>query len=88
MANHVYQWRDPSPQQDENYKSVPKEYDGLPNGHMASHQLLINDFLTAVYEREEPYINAVRSARYTVPGLIAHKSAMNGSVMMKVPYIE
>ena len=88
MSNHVYQWRDPSPQQDENYKSVPKEYDGLPNGHMASHQLLINDFLTAVYEREEPYINAVRSARYTVPGLIAHKSAMNGSVMMKVPYIE
>jgi len=88
MGNHKYQWRDISPQQDENYKSVPKEFDGLPNGHMASHQLLINDFLTAVYEREQPYVNAVTSARYTVPGLIAHKSAMMGGVKLEVPYIE
>lgn len=88
MGNHKYQWHDISPQQDENYKSVPKEFDGLPNGHMASHQLLINDFLTAVYEREQPYVNAVTSARYTVPGLIAHKSAMMGGVKLEVPYIE
>lgn len=86
-ANHVNQWRSPSPQQEENYKSIPGEFDGLANGHMASHQLLINDFMTAVYEREQPYVDAVRSARYTVPGLIAHKSAMMGSVNLKVPYI-
>ena len=88
MANHVYQWNSPSPQQDENFKHVPVEFNGLPNGHMASHQLLINDFMTAVYEREDPFVNAVRSARYTVPGLIAHKSAMMGSVTLKVPFIQ
>ena len=88
MANHVYQWNSPSPQQDENFKHVPMEFNGLPNGHMASHQLLINDFMTAVYEREDPFVNAVRSARYTVPGLIAHKSAMMGSVTLKVPFIQ
>ena len=69
-------------------KDIPKEYEGLANGHMASHQLLINDFMTAVYEREDPFVNAVRSARYTVPGLIAHKSAMMGSVTLKVPFIQ
>ncbi len=88
MANHIHQWNSPSPQQDQYYAKIPKEFEGLRNGHMASHQLLIHDFMTSVYQREEPYVNAVRSARYTVPGLIAHKSALMGGVPLKVPYIE
>ncbi len=78
MANHTYQWSSPSPAQDEKYKTVPKEFEDLPNGHMASHQLLINDFMTALYERSTPSVDAKKAYRYTVPGLVAHESALLG----------
>ena len=87
MANHIYQWKSPSPQQDDNYKDIPKEYEGLANGHMASHQLLINDFMTSVYNRTSPSVDAKLSYNFTVPGLLAHESAINGSIKIEVPQI-
>ena len=52
---------------------------------MASHQLLIDDFCTAVSEGAMPYVNAWRAARFTIPGLIAHESAKQGGVLMDIP---
>ena len=87
VANHGYQWRDPTPIQDKEYARIPKEYQSIPrtNGHMASHQLLIDDFCTAVANRKMPYVNAWRAARYTIPGLIAHESAKLGGALLDVP---
>lgn len=87
VANHGYQWRDASPIQDKEYERVPDSYREIPrtNGHMASHQLLIDDFCTAVSERKMPYVNAWRAARYTIPGLIAHESAKLGGQLLDVP---
>ena len=87
VANHGYQWRNPSPIQAKEYKRLPDSYREIPrtNGHMASHQLLIDDFCTCVVNRKMPYVNAWRAARYTIPGLIAHESAKLGGALLDVP---
>jgi hypothetical protein len=87
VANHVYQWNSPSPIQDAEFSRLPKEYsdEKLPNGHMASHQLLIDDFCTAAYHGRMPRVNAWLAARFTVPGLVAHESAKLGGALLDVP---
>ena len=42
------------------YERVPESYREISrvNGHMASHQLLIDNFCTCVYNRKMPYVNA------------------------------
>ena len=86
-ANHVWQWNSFSPVQDSEVARLPKEYEAISrtNGHMGSHQLLIDDFCTAVYKGLMPTVNAWQAARYTIPGLIAHRSAQNGGVPLDIP---
>ncbi|MCK5803371.1 MAG: Gfo/Idh/MocA family oxidoreductase [Lentisphaeria bacterium] len=64
---------------------LPKEYIGLPNGHAGSHQFLVDDFVRACVGGETPPNNVWDAARYLVPGLIAHESAMTGSPLLEVP---
>lgn len=87
VANHKFQWNDYSPVQKPRYDLLPDEFKNMPNanGHMASHQLLIDDFCTAVATGKMPYVNAWRAARYTIPGLIAHESAKLGGVPLDIP---
>lgn len=68
-------------------EQLPKEYAGLPCGrwHEGSHQFLIHEFITACVNRVQPPNNVWQAARYLVPGLIAHESAMRGGVLMDVP---
>lgn len=84
-ANHVWQWNSPSPVQDEERKRLPETFEGKPNGHMASHQFLIDDFCTSVRDGRLPRVNAWMAARFTIPGLIAHQSAEQGGVPMDIP---
>lgn len=86
-ANHKWQWNSFSPVQNKEKARLPQSYERIPdvNGHMASHQLLIDDFCTGVYEGKMPYVNAWRAARYTIPGIIAHDSAMQGGVPLDIP---
>lgn len=87
VANHSFQGLSYSPMHDERYEKLPEEFKNMPkvNGHMASHQLLIDDFCKAVAENKMPYVNAWRAARYTIPGLVAHESALKGGVPLDVP---
>ena len=86
-ANHIWQANSFSPIQAEERKRLPDSYRAIPeeNGHMASHQFLIDDFCTAVYEGKMPRVNAWVAARYTIPGLIAHRSAQAGGQPMDIP---
>ncbi len=52
---------------------------------MHSHCLLVDDFCTAMHTGELPSCHAWNAARYTIPGLVAHQSAMQGGVLMDVP---
>ncbi len=63
---------------------LPKEFIGLANGHAGSHQFMVDDFVRACVSGKTPPNNVWDAARYLIPGLIAHESAMNGSMLMEV----
>ena len=87
VANHGWQARDISPMQVENQarRHLPAEYLAVPSNHMHSHNLLVDDFCTAVHTGILPPVHAWAAARYTVPGLVAHQSALKGGVLLDVP---
>ncbi|MEU6660089.1 Gfo/Idh/MocA family oxidoreductase [Streptomyces sp. NPDC046821] len=64
---------------------LPRVYDHMPNGHEGSHHFLADDFVTAVTTRTLPPVNAWVAARYTLPGIIAHESALRGGVRLDIP---
>lgn len=64
---------------------LPKEFSHAPNGHMATHQFLVDDFCRAAYTGRMPPLNAWFAARLNLPGLIAHESALHGGIRMDVP---
>jgi hypothetical protein len=57
----------------------------MANGHEGSHHFLVDDFVTAVETRSLPPVNAWVAARYTLPGIIAHESALNGGARLPIP---
>ena len=83
VANHEWQWDSYSPVQHK--ERLPEEYDGLENGHMASHKFLIDDFCTAAYNGTLPTVNAWQAARYTIPGIVAYESLKQDGIPMEVP---
>lgn len=87
VANHAYQWNNFAPIHYKEADRLPESYKQHPeiNGHMGSHQLMIDDFCTAVISGTMPYVNAWRAARFTIPGLIAHESALRGGELMDIP---
>ena len=87
VANHTWQWNMFSPVQKTEYDRLPESFkkNGAVNGHMASHQLLVDDFCTAVFFGSMPPVNAWRAARWTIPGLLAHQSALKNGEAMDVP---
>lgn len=64
---------------------LPKAYADQANGHNGTHQFLIDDFCRAYWTGKLSPTNIWQVARFNLPGLVAHKSAMNGGVRMDVP---
>lgn len=64
---------------------LPKEYEGLHNGHNGTHHFLIDDFCRAYETGKLSPTNIWATARYNIPGLVAHESAKLGGVPMDVP---
>lgn len=55
------------------------------HAHYNSHPFLVDDFVRAVKADKLPPNNAWDAARYMVPGLVAHESALKGGITMDVP---
>lgn len=55
------------------------------HAHYNSHPFLVDDFVRAVKDDKLPPNNAWDAARYMVPGLVAHESALKGGITMDVP---
>lgn len=66
-------------------RKLPKEFVNIPNGHNGTHHFLIDDFCRAVSTGKLSPTNIWASARYNIPGLIAHESALLGGKLLKVP---
>jgi len=54
-------------------------------GHGGSHPHLVNEFLMALVEKQNPFPNARQSANWTCVGLCAHQSALKGGALVKLP---
>jgi hypothetical protein len=59
---------------------------GVPaGGHGGSHGYLTDEFITSVLQDREPRVNIYAALAMTVPGIIAHQSALKGGETLKVP---
>jgi predicted dehydrogenase len=63
---------------------LPQEFRGAPNGHEGSHHFLVDDFVTAVNDGTLPPVNAWVAARFTLPGIVAHESALQGGERLPI----
>jgi predicted dehydrogenase len=64
---------------------LPQTFVGLPNEHEGAHQFLVDDFVTACVQRSLPPNHVWRAARYTIPGIVAHESALRGGDLLPIP---
>ncbi len=55
-------------------------------GHGGSHGYLTNEFVTSILEDRDPLIDIAWSLNMTVPGIVAHESALKDGEWMKVPH--
>jgi len=58
------------------------------SGHMGSHTFLTHEFIDALAHSRKPAIDIYESLAYTVPGIIAHESALRGGQLMKIPQFD
>ncbi|MBO7169872.1 MAG: Gfo/Idh/MocA family oxidoreductase [Clostridia bacterium] len=64
---------------------LPEEFKDLHNGHNGTHHFLIDDFCRAYETGKLSPTNIWAVARWNLPGLVAHQSALAGGVPMDVP---
>ncbi|KPK38839.1 MAG: oxidoreductase [Phycisphaerae bacterium SG8_4] len=62
---------------------------GVPaGGHGGSHGQLSNEFITSIIEDREPLVNIYEALAMTVPGIIAHQSALKDGETLAIPQYE
>lgn len=64
---------------------LPKEWDDLGTGHGGTHKFMVDDFCQAYMTGKLSPTNAWQAAKYNLPGLVAHKSAIQGGVTLDIP---
>jgi len=64
---------------------LPRQFAGLASGHAGSHHFLVDDFVKACSDKVHPANNVWAAARYCLPGLIAHQSALQGGALLEIP---
>jgi len=68
----------------------PNYWERLPeplrvaSGHGGSHTFLTHEFISAIVEDRHPAVNVWEAIAYTMPGIIAHQSALRGGEPMKI----
>lgn len=59
---------------------------GMPaGGHGGSHGPLANEFITSILEDRQPAVSIFEALAMTVPGIVAHQSALKGGERLKIP---
>jgi hypothetical protein len=54
-------------------------------GHQGSHTFLTHEFIDALKHERRPTVDIYEALAYTVPGIIAHESALRGGERLKIP---
>lgn len=55
------------------------------SGHDGSHTFITHEFIQAIREERLAMVNIYEALAYTVPGIIAHQSALNGGKQLAIP---
>jgi len=69
---------------------TPDYFDRLPEpmrvktGHGNSHTFLTHEFVTAILEDRHPTVNVYEAIAYTLPGIVAHRSAMQNGRSIRI----
>jgi len=56
----------------------------VKSGHGNSHAFITHEFISSIIEDRHPEVNVWDAIAYTMPGVIAHKSALAGGACMKI----
>lgn len=56
-----------------------------PGGHGGSHGQLSNELVLSILENRKPLVDVIQALNMTVPGIVAHQSALKDGERMKVP---
>jgi predicted dehydrogenase len=66
---------------------LPREFAGLHDmgGEWGTNYFMVNEFVRACALGEQPPNNVWMAARYTVPGIVAHESAVRGGELLSIP---
>lgn len=64
---------------------IPEELQPMETNHSGTHKFMVDDFCQAYMTGKLSPTNAWQAARYNLPGLTAHQSALQGGVVMEVP---
>ncbi len=65
--------------------NVPEE--ARKGGHGTSEYFMIREFIDSLNNDTTPPIDIIRSTEFTIPGIIAHESAMKGGEWLDVPLL-
>jgi predicted dehydrogenase len=56
-----------------------------PGSHGGSHGYLTNEFVTSILLDRKPLVDIAAALNLTVPGIVAHESALKGGELLKIP---
>jgi predicted dehydrogenase len=69
---------------------APTYFERLPepmrvkSGHGNSHTFITDEFVKSIVEERHPSVNVWESIAYTLPGIVAHQSALQGGKTLKI----
>ena len=52
--------------------------------HGGSHTFITHEFISAIVDDRHPLVNVWEAIAYTMPGVIAHQSALRGGELLKI----
>jgi hypothetical protein len=55
------------------------------SGHDDSHCFITHEFINSIINERVPEVNIREALAYTVPGIVAHESAMKNGVQLNIP---
>lgn len=64
---------------------LPEKFKRIHNGHNGTHHFMIDDFCRAVETGKLSPCNIWETARWNIPGLLAHQSALQGGEPIEIP---
>jgi len=69
--------------------SRPSLPPGVPEGgHGGSHGRLMQEFIHAILEDRQPLVDIYEALAMTIPGIVAHQSALKDGELLKIPQYE